>query len=530
MGRLCLSRRGLTRGGLGLAAGLTLPWGRGGLPGSGVHAQERPIDATNGARPFSFERLIERTRQVAQQPYVAPPRTPDWLGAIPLQAWDRIRFLPEAMVWGDQPSYRLSFPFPGSIYREPVRVHVVEDGLAHLVPFRRGMYDLAGVKLDEPLPETLGFAGLKIHFPLNQPGVFVDLLTFLGASFFKAVGRGTLFGASARALALNTGLGRPEEFPAFRQFWVQRPAQATDPLTVYALLDSPSVAGAFRFDVTVREHTRVAVDTSLFFRANVEQVGVAPVSGMFLHGGQDRSEIDDWRPAVHASEGVAIWGGRGDLLWRPVVNPAQLRMSIFVDENPRGFGLFQRTRDPRAYQDLIARWDLRPNLWVEPRGTWGKGSVRLIEVPTAREDNQNIAAFWTPADPVQAGQELRLAYTLAWSSAPPIDPEVAIVRSTRVGAVRGQDGKPQGRGREVVLDFTLPAEVAALKLGQIEASIGAGNSKVSTPVLADNTVDGGWRLAFTVEPLDNGPVELRAVLKAGDRAVSETWLYRLDLT
>jgi glucans biosynthesis protein len=521
----CLSRRKLAQRGLALAvaAGAALPVTR--------PAAQAPADPGNGARPFSFERLIERTRQLAGQPYAAAARVPEALAAIPLPVWERIRFLPEARVWGDQPSYRLSFPFPGAIHREPVRVSTVEDGLAHLVPFRLSMYDLAGLRLDgDPPPETLGFAGLKVHYPLVQPGAFVELLSFLGASFFRAVGRGTLFGASARALTLNTGLGRPEEFPAFRQFWVQRPAQPTDPLTIYALLDSPSVAGAFRFDVVVREATRVAVDANLFFRVAVEQVGVAPISGMFLHGSHDRSDIDDWRPQVHAVEGLAMWTGRGDVLWRPVVNPSQLRMSIFTDESPRGFGLLQRTREPRAFQDAAARFDLRPNLWVEPRGAWGKGSIRLIEVPTAREDQQNIVAFWTPAEPLQAGQELRLAYSLAWSAAPPIDPSLALVRATRVGAVRGPDGRPQGRAREVVLDLTPPAEIGDVRIGQLDVVIGAGNSRVSAPVVSDNPIDGGWRVAFTVEPSDNGPVELRAVLRVGERTISETWLYRLDLT
>ena len=492
---------------------------------SGATGQEA---AAEQGRPFSFERLIERSRQVASEPFVAPTPVPDTLAAIPVDVYERIPFKPEAAIWGDQPSYHLGFFPPGSIYREPISVFIVENGMARQVEMRPDMFDLSGLDQRDELKPGMGFGGMRVLYPLDQPDNFVELLTFLGASYFRAVGRGTNYGASARALALNTGLGRPEEFPAFRQFWVQRPEQPFDPLTIYTLLDSPSVAGAFRFDVTVRESTRIAVDANLFFRADIEQIGVAPLSSMFLFGPNDPPDVRDYRAAVHNSTGLATWTGTGELLYRPLVNPSDLRMSILTDENPRGFGLVQRRRDFEAYQDIQARFDLRPNLWVEPRGTWGQGSVRLIEVPTQNPQHQNIAAFWTPAEPVRAGQELRLAYSIVWSLGPPIDTGLATVVATRIGLARNRDGNVRENVVQIVTDWQPASGETAVEFDRLTAAVSATNAKVSTTTLLRNPVDERWRLIFNVERSGDGAIELRAALRADDRAVSEIWLYRLD--
>lgn len=514
-----LSRRSIARA--GAAVLLANLGGRGAWAANG----EAGVD---GPRPFSFERLIERTRELASQPYQTPPRVSDELGAIPIEVYERLNYRTEALVWADSPSYRLGFFLPASVYREPVAISIVEDGQARPVVMRADMFDLGALEQRDLIQDGLGFGGLRVLFPIEQPDLFQELLAFLGASYFRAVARGSTYGASARGLALNTGLGRPEEFPSFRQFWVQRPGQPFDPLTIYALMDSPSGAGAFRFDVTVRENTRISVDANIFFRSDVEQVGIAPLTSMYFFGPNDRSGIDDYRPAVHSSEGLALWTNAGEILWRPLANPTELRMSIFGDENPRGFGLLQRTREPQAYQDLSDRFDRKPNLWVEPRGTWGKGSVRLIEVPTQGSRNQNVAAFWTPEDPVRAGQELRLAYGLVWSLTPPIDTGLATVSATRVGAARNRDGSVRENVREVVIDYDLPRTETEVALGDVHAAIAAGNSAVSPAVLEANPIDGGWRLRFQVERTGDGPIELRAVLRQGERTISETWLYRLD--
>lgn len=490
----------------------------------------QPVQGQNGVapegqqrngQPFSFERLVERARERARQPYEEPPQAAAWLSSLSAEQWRSIRFVPEAALWSDRESYRLHLIPAGGVYRNLVRVNIVEEGMAREVTPSPAMFDFGELETPGEIGDTLGFAGFRVYYPLNAPGVLDQLLVFLGASYFRAIGRGTSYGPSARGLALNTGNPRPEETPHFREFWIQRPLQPHDPLTLYALLDSPSVCGAYRFDLAAREHTRIDVDANLFFRSAVEQVGIAPLNSMYSFGENDRVGVDDFRPRVHNSDGLAMWRSDGEVLWRPLVNPAELRLAVLTDEDPRGFGLLQRARRYEQYEDIDNRFDLRPNLWVEPKGTWGKGSVRLIEIPTQDEKNDNIVAFWTPEAPVTEGQELRLAYGLLWSLSAPIDTGLARVRSTRIGAAPGS-----GQARRVVVDFDEPT--VELPEGDVRADVTAANAQLSPTVPRRNPVTGGWRVAFDVEPTGRGPVELRCFLAVGDRKISEIWLYRLD--
>jgi glucans biosynthesis protein len=517
-----LSRRALVQAAPGLA-GLAL------FPAARAQEAQAPAPAPGDPQPFSFERLIQRAREMATEPYVPRPRVPQFLADLGYDDHRQIRFRPEHSVWADSPGYRLQFFFPGSYFVEPVHVYTVEQGVAREVLYNPEMFDFGPIQFPEPLAPDLGFAGFRVHYPLNGTDEHDDLLVFLGASYFRALAKGSRYGLSARGLALNTGLGRPEEFPRFTHFWIERPPQPFEPLVIYALLDSESVVGAYRFDVSPRERTTMDVDSSLFFRADVEQVGLAPLTSMYYFGENDRAGIDDWRPQAHDSEGLSVWRGSGELTWRPLVNPAKLRLSVFSEENPRGFGLLQRDRDFASYQDLEHRYDLRPHLWVEPKGGWGKGSVRLIEIPTPDETNDNIAAFWTPEAPVSGGQELRSAYTLIWSLHEPLSSGLAVVQGTRIG-VAGGPALPQRRedARRVVIDFS-PANLEGVPPEtRPEVVVECRNGTCSQALLERNEVTGGWRVFVEITPEAQDGVEMRCILTVGSRQISETWLYRID--
>jgi glucans biosynthesis protein len=489
--------------------------------------------AANGAvslgepQPFSFERLIEEARALAAQPWAPPPQAPDWLGQLTLEQQRAIRVLPERAVQLGPTPFQLRPVHLGSFFREQVRIHLVQGGSASELRYDPAMFDLGGVQPPEPLPAETGFAGFRIFYPLGTSGSLDELLVFQGASYFRAVGRGTRYGISARGLALETGLGKPEEFPSFTQFWIVQPADQFDPLTICALLRSRSVTGAYRFVVVPRESTAMQVDASLFFRSDVEQVGIAPLTSMFYFGPNDRIGIDDYRGRVHNSGGLSMWRGGGEVLWRPLVDPATLRVSVFEDENPRGFGLLQRERDLADFGDLDARFDLRPNLWVEPKGAWGKGSVRVIEIPTGDEVHDNIVAFWTPAEPVRAGSELRLAYSLVFSLDPPLQTGLVPVINTAVGR-GGRAGDPDRPPelRRVALDFA-PLAGQGPGTPAPEVNLACANAECTQPILQPNPGTGGWRVLFDSR-LGGGAVELRCFLTQGGRPVSETWLYRLD--
>jgi glucans biosynthesis protein len=481
------------------------------------------------AQAFSFERLIDRARNQAKQPYAAPPPLPKELADLTYDQYRAIRFRPERAIWAGSQSYEIQLFAPGSYYRQPVHIFVVEGGKARQILFNPDLFDFGGNPVRDKLPDGLEFSGFKVLYPLNGKDRLDELLAFQGASYFRALGKGTRYGLSARGLALNTGLGRPEEFPAFTDFWIDRPTEPSDPLTIYALMDSPSVVGAYRFDISPRDRTNMDVDASLFFRADVEQVGVAPLTSMYFFGDNDRADVDDYRPSVHNSEGMSMWRGSGELIWRPLADPEKLRMSVFEDENPRGFGLLQRDRQFSSYEDLENRYELRPNLWVEPKGAWGKGSVRLIEIPTPDETHDNIVAFWTPAAPVTAGQELRFAYNLIWSLQPPLTPGLAEVKATLVGEAGGPTApERRAEARHIVIDFSSTAVAGLPDDARPEVTLECRNGKCSEALLELNDVTGGWRVSFDIEGDGSGPAEIRCYLVHAGRQVSETWLYRID--
>ena len=506
-----------------LSAGLLVP-AAGLLPPSRAWSQEQ-VELSE-PEPFSFERLVVQAQQMAQRPHAPRPAVPQWLADLSLQQYRTILYRPERAIPLGGSGYSVQLFHLGAYHRQPVRVFVVEEGSARQVLYDPALFDFGPVRLPETPAKDAGFAGFRVHHVFEDGGAPQELMTFLGASYFRAVARDTQFGISARGLALETGLGRAEEFPVFTDFWIFRPNDPRDPLQICALLDSPSVAGAYRFDVAPRDGTLVAVDASLFFRADVSQVGIAPLTSMYFFGLNDRAAVDDYRGEVHDSEGLSIWRATGEAVWRPLVNPSQLRISVFTDDNPRGFGLLQRERSFPAYGDLEARFDQRPNLWVEPKGAWGRGSVRLIEIPILDETHDNIVAFWTPEAPVTAGSELRVAYSLLWSLQPPLETGLIVVLETRVGLGGEPGGERPPELRRVAIEFG-PGGTSLPQGALPEVVVECHNGECSPPILRSNPITGGWQVMFDIRPSGEA-VELRCYLTQEGKAISETWLYRLD--
>jgi glucans biosynthesis protein len=323
-------------------------------------------------------------------------------------------------------------------------------------------------------------------------------------------------------LALNVGQQGGEEFPFFRRFWIEKPKQGASNIVIHALLDSPSITGAYRFQIAPGPTTVIDVQSTLYPRKDLPEVGVAPLTSMFLFSGINRSRISDFRPAVHDSEGLAIVNGWGERLWRPLNNPRRLQTSDFIDENPRGFGLIQRSRQFAHFQDLEARYEKRPSAWVEPRQAWGSGAVRLFEIPSEEEIHDNIVAFWKPAQPLAAGKPHAFNYTLSWPNQAPRSWPGAFITATRAGLING----PQRKAG--IVQFALDFEGLAMgaesdvPIARVEASAGS----VTTPVVQANLNIDGLRVSFGLDPKGAASSELRVVLQSKDKPVSETWLYR----
>jgi glucans biosynthesis protein len=382
---------------------------------------------------FDYAWLKGAARDLAHRPYRPHGRAlPRDVAALDWDQYQAIRFKPDHALWADDRlRFRIRLFHLGLFFKRPVRMFELAGGQAQELAYDPAMFDYGRSGLDGARqPRDLGFAGFRVHV---APDFDRDVAAFLGASYFRAVGAERQYGLSARGLAVDTALGRDEEFPDFTDFWFERPAPGANSVVVYAMLDSPSITGAYRFAITPGELLTMDVDAALYPRRQIERLGIAACTSMFQVGENDRRTARDWRPEIHDSDGLAMHRGNGEWIWRPLVNPATLRFSSFVDKDPQGFGLMQRDRDFDHYQDDGAFYEKRPSLWVQPKAAWGEGAVQLVEIPTVDETFDNVVAFWNPAHKPQRGQELLYGYRLYWGATAPVRPALATCVATRTG-------------------------------------------------------------------------------------------------
>ena len=489
-------------------------------------APEATAAATPPPKRFNFADVRRRAEMLASQPFQMPANNlPDFLKNLDYDQYRDIRFRAEKSLWrAEGLPFEIQFAPQGFLFDRRVTINVVGDGDSQPVEYASDLFDYGKNKVPDNLPNDLGFAGFKVLYPLHADSHYDEVAVFLGASYFRAVGQNQNYGLSARGLAIDTGLSKPEEFPWFREFWLEKPTKDTTELTVYALLDSQSVTGAYRFVIKPGLNTQIEVKASLFVRDRMQKIGIAPLTSMFLHGALHERFFDDFRPQVHDSDGLLMFTGNGEWIWRPLNNPLRLRISAYQDNNPRGFGLLQRDRNFDNYQDLEAHYHSRPSIWVEPQGEWGKGTVQLIEIPSNAERYDNIAAFWTPEKPVEAGQQLELSYRLIlFLDLPNLSPGGRTL-STRVGA--GGTGDFQPDRRRFATDFVGEALAKLAEDAPVTAVVSASTGQVQNVVIRKNPHTNGWRLSFELLPQSDNPSELRAFLKLGNDVLTETWSYQ----
>jgi glucans biosynthesis protein len=471
--------------------------------------------------PFSFEHLKARARTLASRPFQPPPPA-ETLSSLDFDAIGQIRYRAEAALWKGRPGGAIEFFHLGRYARAPVAIHVVEQGQARRILYSEALFEVAAGGPAKSWPGDLGFAGFRVMNPDGRG----DWIAYQGASYFRAATPFNQYGLSARGLAIDTAAPHAEEFPAFTGFWLEQDADGA--LVVSALLDGPSVAGAYRIVHRTTQRGLVQeIDSVLHFRKAVERLGVAPLTSMFWYGQADPARAVDWRPQIHDSDGLAIWTGAGERIWRPLANPPRVTANAFADHSPRGFGLMQRDRVFDDYQDDGVFYDRRPSAWVEPIGDWGAGSVQLIEIPTGSEIDDNIVAFWTPAAAVRAGDAMTLRYRLHWAAEEPAPVGAARVVATRVGR-GGRPGQPPPPGvRKFVVDFA-GGRLADLGQGSgVQAVVGASRGSpvdaTAYPVVGTSR----WRLMFDITVAPGTSLDLRAFLRLGVEALSETWNFEV---
>ena len=499
MNGLFARRRGVLAGLLGLAAMAPRAASAQGLPG-GV---------------FSVNALRERARRMSREPWRKPARASERAAGITYDEYRQLRFRRDRWLWAGGGS-----PFAANFFAAAygadkiVALTEVVDGRERPLNFDLNLFDFPAALA--PVGASLtGYSGFRLLSPLNRPDVLDEIGAFQGASYFRSLGKDQLYGLSARGLSIGTG-DNGEEFPDFVAWWLERPAAGATHVIVHGLLDSPSCTGAYRFVITPGANTVFEIEATVFPRKTIDKAGVAPASSMFLFDIADpedvRGQSRDYRSGVHDSDGLAIWTGAGQRIWRPLGNPAAVRHSFFQDNNPRGFGLMQRKRDFEAYGDLEARYERRPSLWVEPLSPFGPGAVALLEIPTRLETDDNIACFWRPETPWAAGAEVKLSYRLHFG-VEPYPTELARVSRTRVG----RDG-------DKVL-FAVDFEGGAVDDSvTVRAETTAG--KIAWSTVTPHAQAGAVRAGVQLEA--GGPAELLLTLMGPTGPVSETWAGRFD--
>jgi glucans biosynthesis protein len=504
-------------------AGLPLP-----NLGAAGPAATTTLGFLGSSQAFDYAWLKGQARALATGGYEPPvSRLPDAVQALDWDQYQAINYRADRALWAkEHRRFQVKFFHLGLYFTSAVRMYEVVDGQAQELAYDVAMFDYGQSDLQSlHLPKDLGFAGFRVHFHTNWES---DVAAFLGASYFRAVGGELQYGLSARGLAIDCGMDRVEEFPRFTTFWFERPAMHAGTLTVYALMDSPSVAGAYRFDISPAATLVMDVDAALYPRKAIERLGVAPLTSMFQHGENDRRMANDWRPEIHDSDGLALWTSSGEWIWRPLVNPASLRFNAFLDHNPRGFGLLQRDRNFDHYQDDRVFYDRRPSLWVEPKSAWGKGSVQLVEISTVDETADNIVAFWNPADTPQPGQELLFSYRLHWGAQMPARPPLAQVVATRTGLGGYVGQKRTHFSWRFVVDFAGGDLSMLSKDVEVEPVITASRGQIEVPSVRPLDIVRGYRVTFDLKPTDDSvaPVDLRLYLRANGQPLTETWLYQ----
>jgi periplasmic glucans biosynthesis protein len=474
------------------------------------------------AQAFDFAAVRAKAEELSKASYAAPEASvPEALRSLKERAYRQIRFRGDHALWhdGGQP-FRVVFSHLGWLYQQPVAINLVDGAEVLTVPYRREMFDFGENGFAEGLGDDLGFAGFRVHHSLADLRDYPELASFDGSSRFRFIGHGQVYGAAARALAIDTATSSGEEIPQFREFWLQRPTPDAAEMTVYAILDSPGLSAAYQFVFRPGAVATMDVRAVLFPRRTIEKLGIAPLSSMFLFGESGRRRFDDYRPEVHDSDGLLIYNGRGEWLWRPLVNHGSLQISAFQDESPRGFGLLQRDRDFEDYQDLDHQYERRPSLWVEPIGPWGPGWVELVEIPSERETNDNIIAFWVKREAAEAGKPIEIAYRIHAQLDQPRRPPLAQAMATRTGPGNAPDS------RRFVVDFA-GGPLADLGRGAaLEAVLKAHAGEVGEARLEFNARTGGWRATFDLFPNGEELCEMSLFLRRGGETMTETWLYR----
>lgn len=496
------------------------------------------VPALAETRPFGLRDVSDMARELASRPFEdTTGQVPPILKTISYDDWRDIRFAQDKSLWReDKLPFELQFFHPGLFYDRTVAINVVDKNATTRLGFDTSAFDYGRNTFATQIPPDMGYAGFRVHTAINKKNYLDEFLVFLGASYFRAVGKNQHYGLSARGLAIDTAESTGEEFPFFKEFWIVKPGKKDKSIVIYALLDSRRVTGAFRYEATPGAETLVDVRSILYLREPVTRLGIAPLTSMFIFGENSNPRLsDDFRPEVHDSDGLMARFENEEWIWRPLQNPKGLAVNAFNAPNIRGMGLMQRDTEYQNYLDLEARYEARPSAWVEPQGNWGPGRLHLVQIPSPEEIHDNIVSFWSPETTPAPGQAISFDYRIRFCAPKRVASPEGQVVFTRTGKGRTDSA------RMFVLEFEggklddLPDDAA------LDANVWVGTGgKLLDKQVYRNPLTGAWRLVFEIEPdstsalamvlPDKRPlVEMRATLQHGVTPLTETWSYAIKL-
>ena len=480
----------------------------------------------SSAFAFEFRDIVDKAQQLAVQPHVPLAEVPPFMREIGYDQHRGIRYQARHNLWRNTDSlFQVSPLMPGGVYKRAVPINEVVGSTVRRVPFEKNRFSFDEEPLRQRIPDDLGYAGFELLYAFDRKIGSAKFMVFAGASYFRAIGKGGQWGLSVRGAAIDTGLPSGEEFPDFIEFWLVRPQARATSMTVYALLDSPRLAGAYEFVISPGSVTRLNVRAVLFTRAPIEQLGIAALTSMYFYGENTPRPVNAWRPEVHDSDGLLVREDTGRWVWQPLVNPSKITIQGFPGQL---FALMQRDTQFRSYQDAEANYHRRPSAFVDVEQPFERGRVLLVQLPTQNEFLDNIVAMWSPAGPIGGGTRLDVRYRLSFGAPVVAQTELGQVVNTFVGRDI-IDATSQAGQHRFIVDFDGLRFAAGQTAASVTAEVG---SEQGTQILEHQLKrvesTGMWRLSILARGQPEKPLALRASLHVNGRPATETWSYQLD--
>ena len=469
--------------------------------------------------PFAADTVVKMAAELASKPFKEPEATPlpGLFSNLTFEQYAAIRRVPGTAIWSDQKlGFSLEPLHRGFVYTTPIGINIVENGAAQKVIYDAANFDF-GPSKPPPVLGDLGFSGLRILTASDQG--FEDVAIFQGATFYRARGHAQPFGLTARGLSIRTGDDPGEEFPLFREFWIEKPNPAANTLTMQALLDSPSVTGAFRFTLRPAETTIIDTEMTLIARAAVDKLGFGAMAAAYLFSPLDHRRPDDVRAAVYEFDGPADSHRRRRVAVAPGLQSGNLADLGLFRRQPARLRSFATQSFLRRV--LRRRDALGTEALIVDRADWRLGrratSVCWKSQPPQRPTrtsscNGGQKPVWPPprrsrprsansgAGPRRRSRRSRLAY--------------------RHDAARSATASAS-RSRWPETSSLIRAKAAAAT-----ADVRPSPGKIVSVRLFPYKDRRSVRVVFDLDPGSETYSELRLTLRVDNQTASETWLYR----